>query len=116
MQAMVDFRGLFMHVYIGWPGKVHNARVFVNSSLYRKGRNSVLFPDWKRTICRVQVSIMTLKKFTSCITVGTVLIFHTVIVLFFRSPGTIGSSGRPSISCSTMANEAIPGDTVHYSH
>ena len=25
MQAMVDFRGLFMDVYIGWPGKVHDA-------------------------------------------------------------------------------------------
>ena len=24
MQAMVDFRGLFMDVYIGWPGKVHD--------------------------------------------------------------------------------------------
>ena len=29
MQAMVDFRGLFMDVYIGWPGKVHDARVFL---------------------------------------------------------------------------------------
>ena len=55
MQAMVDFRGLFMDVYIGWPGKVHDARVFVNSSLYKKGMNSTLFPDWKRSICGVQV-------------------------------------------------------------
>ena len=31
IQAKVDFRGLFMDVYIGWPGKVHDARVFVNS-------------------------------------------------------------------------------------
>ena len=66
MQAMVDFRGLFMDVYIGWPGKVHDARVFVNSSLYHKARNSVLFPDWKRVICGVQVNIMTFKRFTSC--------------------------------------------------
>ena len=27
MQTMVDFRGLFMDVYIGWPGKMHDARV-----------------------------------------------------------------------------------------
>ena len=33
MQAMVDFRGLFMDVYIGWPGKVHDAHFFVNSSI-----------------------------------------------------------------------------------
>ena len=27
MQAVVDFRGLFMDMYIGWPGKLHDARV-----------------------------------------------------------------------------------------
>ena len=46
MQAMVDFRGLFMDVYIGWPGKVHDARVFVNSSLYQKRKSGTLLPDW----------------------------------------------------------------------
>ena len=55
MQAVVDFRGLFMDVYIGWPGKVHDARVFSNSSLYRKGMGGTLFPDWKKTICGVDV-------------------------------------------------------------
>ena len=56
MQAMVDFRGLFTDVYIGWPGKVHDARVFVNSSLYLKGKNCTLFPpDLKRTLCGVEV-------------------------------------------------------------
>lgn len=55
MQAMVDFRGLFMDVYIGWPGKVHDARVFVNSSLYHKGMNSTLLPNWKRTLCGQEV-------------------------------------------------------------
>lgn len=55
MQAMVDFRGWFMDIYIGWPGKVHDARVFSNSSLYRKGSTGTLFPDWKRSICGVDV-------------------------------------------------------------
>ena len=55
MQAMVDFRGLFMDVYIGWPGKVHDARVFANSSLYQRGMNGTLLPDWKKTICGVDV-------------------------------------------------------------
>ena len=58
MQAMVDFRGLFMDVYIGWPGKVHDARVFANSSLYHKGMNGRLFPDWKRSISGVQVNLL----------------------------------------------------------
>ena len=39
MQAMVDFHGLFMDAYIGWPGQVHDAREFVNSYLYHKGSN-----------------------------------------------------------------------------
>ena len=55
MQAMVDFRGLFMDVYIGWPGKVHDARVFVNSSLYQKGVGGTLFPDWTRNISGIEV-------------------------------------------------------------
>ena len=56
MQAMVDFRGLFMDVYIGWPGKVHDVRVFANSFLYRKGMNGTLFPDMTRNISGVQVN------------------------------------------------------------
>ena len=54
-RAMVDHCGCFMDVNIGWPGKVHDARVFVNSSLYHKGMSSTLFPDWRRNICGVQV-------------------------------------------------------------
>ena len=42
VQSMVDFRGLFMDVYIGWLGKVHDARAFVNLSLYQRGRSSTL--------------------------------------------------------------------------
>ena len=51
MQAMVDFRGLFMDIYIGWPSKVHDARVFANSSLYQRGMYGTLLQDWKKTIC-----------------------------------------------------------------
>ena len=60
MQAVVDHKGLFLDAYIGCPGKVHDARVFVNSSLYRKGMNETLLPDWKRQIFGVQVPLVLL--------------------------------------------------------
>lgn len=50
MQAVVDFWGIFTDVYIGWPGRVHDARIFSNSDLYQKGSNGQLFPDQTRTI------------------------------------------------------------------
>lgn len=60
VQALVDHRGHFMDVYIGWPGKVHDARVFVNSTLYRKGNSGKLFPDWKKDLCGIQVPLVIL--------------------------------------------------------
>ena len=55
MQGLVDYRGIFMDVYAGWPGKVHDAHVFTNSDIYKKGRQGMLLPDWKKTIGGVQV-------------------------------------------------------------
>ena len=46
MQAVVDFRGIFMDVNIGWPGKVHDARVFVNSTLYQKACSGTMLSDY----------------------------------------------------------------------
>ena len=34
MQAVVDHRGIFTDISIGWPGRVHDARVFANSDLF----------------------------------------------------------------------------------
>ena len=55
MKAMVDFCGLYMDVYIGWPGKVHDAHVFVNSSLYHKGKSATLLPNWRKNSCGVDI-------------------------------------------------------------
>lgn len=60
MQGMVDHLGRFMEVYIGWPGRVHDARVFVNSSLYKRGQDGTLFLDWKETICGKEVPLLVL--------------------------------------------------------
>lgn len=50
LQGLVDFRGHFMDVCIGWPGKVHDARVFANSALYKKAIDGKLFPSWSRKL------------------------------------------------------------------
>ena len=44
-----------MDVNIGWPGKVHDARVFANSPFFRKASNGTLFPSWPRIINGVEV-------------------------------------------------------------
>ena len=60
MQGMVDNVGRFIDIYIGWPGRVHDARVFVNSSLYERGQEGTLFPDWKMTICGQDIPLLVL--------------------------------------------------------
>ena len=60
MQGLVDFRGQFMDVCIGWPGKVHDARVFSNSSIYKKAVKGKLFPPWTRKISNVEIPLMIL--------------------------------------------------------
>ena len=57
---MVDNRGHFTEVYIGWPGIVHDARVFVNSSLFKRGQDGTLFSDWKETICSKEIPLLVL--------------------------------------------------------
>ncbi|KAG6931370.1 hypothetical protein G0U57_001905, partial [Chelydra serpentina] len=36
LQALVDHKGHFTNINVGWPGKVHDARVFKNSGLFRR--------------------------------------------------------------------------------
>ena len=50
LQALVDSNYQFIDINIGWPGRVHDARVFANSSLFMKGSVGNLFPSSK---CKV---------------------------------------------------------------
>ena len=61
MQAVIDYCRLFIHAYIGWPAKVHNATVLVISSLYQKAMNDTLHPDRKRLISSVQMPLIVLR-------------------------------------------------------
>ncbi|KAG6932907.1 hypothetical protein G0U57_020375, partial [Chelydra serpentina] len=47
LQALVDHKGRFTNINVGWPGKVHDARVFKNSGLFRQLQQGVYFPDRK---------------------------------------------------------------------
>ena len=56
MQGMVDN----VEVYIGWPGRVHDARVFVTSSLYKTGQEGRFLPVWKESICGKDIPLLVL--------------------------------------------------------
>ena len=53
-------RGHFMDVNIGWPGKVHDARVFANSSLYNKCMKGTFVPKRPKIIEGVEVPLLIL--------------------------------------------------------
>ena len=60
MQAVVDNNGLFLDSYIGWPGKVHDSRVLINSTFYKKAVLNKLLPNWIRKLCGVEISLVIL--------------------------------------------------------
>ena len=45
MQGTVNHLGQFTDIYIGWPSRIHDARVFVKSTLYGKVRTMNYFPN-----------------------------------------------------------------------
>ena len=62
MQGIVDHSYQFTDVLIGWPGRVHDARIFANSSIYRSGNSGSIFPvnEFARDINGVQVPLLLL--------------------------------------------------------
>jgi len=57
IQGLVDANYHFLDICVGWPGSVHDARVFVHSSLYKKITASQLIPDKSEQISSVDVPL-----------------------------------------------------------
>ncbi|KAG6926681.1 hypothetical protein G0U57_011607, partial [Chelydra serpentina] len=60
LQALVDHKGRFTNINVGWPGKVHDAHVFRNSGLFRRLQEGIYFPDQKITVGDVEMPIVIL--------------------------------------------------------
>ena len=60
MQGTINHVGQFIDIYVGWPGRVHDARVFANSTLYKKGQDGVLLPNWTEIISGKEVPLVVL--------------------------------------------------------
>nr|XP_048700750.1 uncharacterized protein LOC125634278 [Caretta caretta] len=60
LQALVDHKGRFTIISVGWLGKVHDARIFRNSGLFKQLQEGTYFPDQKITIGDVEMSIVIL--------------------------------------------------------
>ncbi|KAF8790648.1 Protein ANTAGONIST OF LIKE HETEROCHROMATIN like protein [Argiope bruennichi] len=57
LQGVVDSNYKFWDVNIGWPGSVHESRVFTNSMLWLKGQDHNLFPDTLKELYGIKIPI-----------------------------------------------------------
>uniref|UniRef100_A0A1X7T4L1 DDE Tnp4 domain-containing protein n=1 Tax=Amphimedon queenslandica TaxID=400682 RepID=A0A1X7T4L1_AMPQE len=58
MQGLVDCNYCFTDIYIGWPGSVHDARIFSHSKLFTLGQTGQLVPkNQSRVIHNVVVPL-----------------------------------------------------------
>ncbi|XP_050821548.1 uncharacterized protein LOC127057009 [Gopherus flavomarginatus] len=61
LQALVDHKRHFININVGWPGTVHDARIFRNSGLCERLQQGIYFPDQKITIGDVEMPIVILR-------------------------------------------------------
>ncbi|CAL1271804.1 unnamed protein product [Larinioides sclopetarius] len=57
LQGVVDASYKFWDINIGWPGSVHESRVFTSSVLWLKGQDRTLFPNTLKELCGVKIPI-----------------------------------------------------------
>ena len=56
----MDHNGCFTDINVGWPGRVHDARVLHNSELFSKAESGSLFPQHTVLIGGARVPIVIL--------------------------------------------------------
>lgn len=57
LQGVVDHSYRFLDINVGWPGSVHDARVFARSSLYSNITEKHVLPDKKITINGIDIPL-----------------------------------------------------------
>src|ERR1044072_1058664 len=45
-QGVVDFQDIFINYDIGWPGSIHDAKVYKNSNFYKKKDKLIIDDDF----------------------------------------------------------------------
>ncbi|CAM5160045.1 unnamed protein product, partial [Natator depressus] len=60
LQALVDHKGPFTDINVGWPGNVHDARIFRNAGLFQQLQEGTFFPDQKITVADVEMPVVNL--------------------------------------------------------
>ncbi|KAH1187045.1 hypothetical protein KIL84_019794 [Mauremys mutica] len=60
LQALVDHKGHFTNINVGWLGKANDACIFRNSRLFQKLQQGTFFPDQKITVGDVEMPIVIL--------------------------------------------------------
>ena len=57
LQGVVDHSYCFMDINVGWPGSVHDARVFAQSALYQNITENHLLPDKPMSVGGVRIPL-----------------------------------------------------------
>ncbi|XP_050801910.1 uncharacterized protein LOC127047550 [Gopherus flavomarginatus] len=60
LQALVDHKGCFTNIHVGWPGRVHDTCVFRHTTLFKRLQQGNYFPDQKITVGDVEMPIVIL--------------------------------------------------------
>ena len=65
LQGIVDYRGIFINYEIGWPGFVHNAKIYKNSYFYQNVSKIIKEDEFLLGNSMYPISTFLIKPFTN---------------------------------------------------